>query len=237
MLGLLARVRAPIVMSNFLLFRETAKSRKFSGMTGKEAYHVYGESAMKAQVPLGSRMIWASEEVKKLAGSDAPNFDAIAFLEYTSSKSFLKFATFGNYDAKARSAGLEGQWLLASTTINENLEKGSSGPAMVEIFSIKAVGKNRSSNWLNAWQDVKREDGGVMVWQASADSQLIGAATKTPSLIVVTQFPDVESIANVMATDAAISLKNLVEGRLEDYLAYQAYPTDKYQGMLSQGVE
>lgn len=65
----------------------------------------------------------------------------------------------------------------------------------------------------------------------------MGYATKTPSMIVVTQFPDIESLQNVLATEAATTIENLASDRLEDYLVYQAYPTDKYQDMLSQGME
>ena len=237
MLGLLARPNAPVVMSNFLQFREKAKFRRFSGMTGEEAYSVYGESAIKAQSTMGSRMIWASENVEKIAGSGAPNFQAIAFLEYASPKSVLKFAIFADYDSRARSAGLEGQWLLASTTLEERVEKSSSGVAMVEVFSIKAVSKNRNPDWYDAWKEVKLQTGGVIVWEGSADSQLIGYAAKTPSMIAVTQFPDIESRQNILATEAATSIRNLAAERLEDYMAYQAYPTDKYQDMLSLGME
>lgn len=56
-------------------------------------------------------------------------------------------------------------------------------------------------------------------------------------MIVVTQFPDIESLQNVLATEAATTIENLASDRLEDYLVYQAYPTDKYQDMLSQGME
>ena len=95
--------------------------------------------------------------MQKIAGSGAPNFEAIAFLEYASPKSFLKFAIFGDYDSNARSAGLKGQWLLASTTLEESDNKSLVGVAIV--------------------------------WEGSADSQAMGYATKTPSMIVVTQLP------------------------------------------------
>ena len=237
MLGLLARPNAPVVMSNFIQFREKVKSRRFSGMTSKEAYSVYSESAMKAQSTMGSRMIWASEDIKKIAGSVAPNFQAIAFLEYASPKSFLKFALFGNHDSKARLAGLEGQWLLASTTLEESVEKNLSGVAMVEVFSIKSSSNNRNPDWFDTWKEVKLKNGGKVIWEGSANSQLMGYATKTPSIIVVTQFPDIESLQSVLATEAATIIKTLAADRLEDYLAYQAYPTDKYQDVLSQGAE
>jgi uncharacterized protein (DUF1330 family) len=233
LLGLLARPRAPLVMSNFLQFRDKAKFKRFSGMTGQEAYGVYAESAMVTQSTMGSRIIWASEDVKKIAGSDAPNFEAIAFLEYASPGAFLKFVVLGDYDSEARSAGLKGQWLLASSTIEESASKGLIGVALVEIFSIKGGKKGVTPDWFDAWKEVKLGNGGVIVWEGSADSQPIGYAAKTPSIIVVTQFPDLEALQNALATDEAAGIKNLVADRLEDYLAYQAYPTDKWQDMLS----
>lgn len=236
-LGLLARPNAPFVMSNFLHFRNKATSGRFSGMTGKEAYSVYAESAMMAQSTMGSRIIWASEDVKKIAGSGAPSFESIAFLEYAKPKTFLKFAIFGDYDSKARSAGLKGQWLLASTTIEECASKSLVGVAIVEIFSIKGGKKGENPDWFDAWKKVKLENEGVIVWEGSADNQPIGYATKTPSIIVVTQFSDLQALQSALASDEAANVKNLVADRLEDYLAYQAYPTDKWQDMLSQGVD
>ena len=233
-LSLLARPNAPVVMSNFLKFRTTAKSKRFAGMAGDEAYGVYSESALKAQSSMGSRIIWASENVQKIIGSGAPNFDAIAFLEYASPKSFLKFALLGKYDSSARAAGLKGQWLLASTTVEEGDNKSLAGVAMVEIFSIKALKKSEKPDWFNAWKEVKIKNGGAIVWEGCADTQPIGFATKTPSTISVTQFPDSESLQNALATKAAATIKNLAAERLDDYLAYQAYPTDKWKTMLSQ---
>jgi uncharacterized protein (DUF1330 family) len=235
--GLLARPNAPFVMANLLQFREKAKSKRFAGMTGKEAYDVYGESAMKAQGAMGSRMIWASEDVQKIAGSDAPNFEAIAFLEYASPKSFLNFLLFKDHDSSARFAGLKGQWLLASTTLEESDDKGLVGVALVELFSIKAAKRREDPDWFDTWKDVKLENGGTTTWEGSADSQLMGSATKTPSKIVVTQFPDIGSLQNGLATEAASTIKDLAADRLEDYLAYQAYPTNKWRDLLAKGTE
>ncbi len=232
-LGLLARPNAPMVMANFLHFREQAKFSRFSGMTGKEAYNVYAESAMKKQSTMGSRIIWASEEVESIVGPDAPIFDAIGFLEYASPRSFLKYMLGGKFDGQARSAGLEGQWLLASTTIEGKSESSGGGIALIELFSGKDIIKKKSPEWLVNWHEIKGNHGGESVWVGNVDSQPIGYAAKRPSRIVVTQFPDVESLENLLSTAEANTLKELSVKGLDDYLAYQARPSRGWQAMLS----
>ncbi len=116
-------------------------------------------------------------------------------------------------------------------------------PARIMTFaSPKNLGQWLKVNYATEsklWVKIFKIKTGIpsVTWEGSADSQPIGYAAKTPSMIVVTRSPDIESLKNVLATEAANTIKNLAADRLEDYLAYQAYPTDKYQDMLSQRVE
>ena len=75
--GVLARRNEPMVMANFIKFKDQATGR-YRGMSGQEAYAIYAESAMIAQGAMGSRMIWAGHVEERIAGSHAPDFSLIA---------------------------------------------------------------------------------------------------------------------------------------------------------------
>ena len=49
----------------------------------------------------------------------------------------------------------------------------------------------------------------------------------------MSRFPELESLESVLATDAARAIKDLAPDRLDDYLAYQAYPTSRWQDLSS----
>ena len=69
----------------------------------------------------------------------APNFQTIGFLKYASPKAFLRFVTKGESHTKARSAGLEGQWLIVSTTLKANPLPNSSGEGRLLVEFLGGV--------------------------------------------------------------------------------------------------
>jgi uncharacterized protein (DUF1330 family) len=128
------------VMVNMLVFKEMAEGEGFEGLTGREAYGLYAEGLREAQMAIDSRLIWAGSVQAQVVGSSDPIFQSMALLEYASPSAFLGFATEPGENPEARSAGLEGQWLIPSTTLGEG-DAGSepTGSAPEELPGIDAL--------------------------------------------------------------------------------------------------
>jgi hypothetical protein len=109
----------PFVMANLLVFKDMATGEGFEGLTGAEAYQIYVDGLADAQASIGSRPIWAGAVRNQVVGSSEPVFDTLALLEYASPFAFFLFAATGGEAPEARSAGLLGQWLVASTSLEE----------------------------------------------------------------------------------------------------------------------
>jgi uncharacterized protein (DUF1330 family) len=121
-LPLLLRPFEPFVMGNLLVFKDMATGEGFEGLSGTEAYQIYAEAIAELQASLGSRLIWAGAVRDQVVGSSDPVFQSLALLEYASPPAFLQFALLTQdlqEATAARSAGLLGQWLVASTSLEE----------------------------------------------------------------------------------------------------------------------
>lgn len=128
----------PLVAVNALIFKEWATGDKFKGLTGREAYSLYGEGLVEVQTSLETRSIWVGRVENQIEGSSDAIFDKFALIAYRSANSFLTYMARGAGDAPdARSAGLLGQWLICSTTFNEP-ELQSSTPSMSSTLPAKA---------------------------------------------------------------------------------------------------
>lgn len=128
----------PLVAVNALKFKEWATGDKFKGLTGREAYSLYGEGLVEVQTSLETRSIWVGRVENQIEGSSDAIFDKFALIAYRSANSFLTYMARGAGDAPdARSAGLLGQWLICSTTFNEP-ELQSSTPSMSSTLPAKA---------------------------------------------------------------------------------------------------
>ena len=128
----------PLVAVNALKFKEWATGNKFKGLTGREAYSLYGEGLVEVQTSLETRSIWVGRVENQIEGSSDAIFDKFALIAYRSANSFLTYMARGAGDAPdARSAGLLGQWLICSTTFNEP-ELQSSTPSMSSTLPAKA---------------------------------------------------------------------------------------------------
>lgn len=128
----------PLVAVNALKFKEWATGDKFKGLTGREAYSLYGEGLVEVQTSLETRSIWVGRVENQIEGSSDAIFDKFALIAYRSANSFLTYMARGAGDAPdARRAGLLGQWLICSTTFNEP-ELQSSTPSMSSTLPAKA---------------------------------------------------------------------------------------------------
>ena len=117
--SLLERPEEPFVMANMLVFKEAATGAGFEGLTGAEAYQIYVDGLVDAQAAIGSRFIWGGAVQAQVVGRSDPVFHSIGLLEYASPSAFLGFASKPGEAPEARTAGLRGQWLVASTTVVE----------------------------------------------------------------------------------------------------------------------
>jgi uncharacterized protein (DUF1330 family) len=107
----------PVVMLNLLRFKNRAAPPD-QDLTGEEAYMRYAADMTRYVVARGGRVIWTGRVDGQVIGDGADGFHVAALMEYPSRQVFVEIATspevakFGVH----RTAGLEGQWLLATTT-------------------------------------------------------------------------------------------------------------------------
>lgn len=107
----------PVVMLNLLRFKDRA-SEPDADLTGEQAYMRYAADMTRYVTARGGRVIWTGRIDGQVIGTNAEGFHVAALMEYPSRQAFVEIATspevakFGVH----RTAGLEGQWLLATTT-------------------------------------------------------------------------------------------------------------------------
>jgi uncharacterized protein (DUF1330 family) len=107
----------PVVMLNLLQFKPTA-TEPDEGMSGEQAYERYANEMTRFVESRGGRIIWSGHVDGQVIGGGAEGFHMAALVEYPSRRAFVeiamspKVAEIGVH----RAAGLEGQWLLATTT-------------------------------------------------------------------------------------------------------------------------
>jgi uncharacterized protein (DUF1330 family) len=107
----------PVVMVNLLRYKPAADS-PHTGKSGEEAYNAYGEAMVPFVLSKGGRLIWAGKVTSQVIGTGGEEFHTVAIMEYPSRKAFVEIA-MDPYVARIgehRAAGLEMQWLLATTT-------------------------------------------------------------------------------------------------------------------------
>jgi len=107
----------PVVMLNLLRFKDRA-TEPDEGLTGEEAYQCYADDMTRLVASRGGRVIWSGRVDSQVIGDGAEGYHMAALVEYPSRKAFVEIAMSPEV-AKIgvhRAAGLEGQWLLATTT-------------------------------------------------------------------------------------------------------------------------
>jgi uncharacterized protein (DUF1330 family) len=107
----------PVVMVNLLRFKACADAPDV-GVSGEEAFRRYGDPMTAFVESKGGRVIWVGRIDSQVIGDGGDAFHMVAIVEYPSRRAFLEIASDPHVQAIAvhRSAGLEGQWLLAATT-------------------------------------------------------------------------------------------------------------------------
>jgi uncharacterized protein (DUF1330 family) len=107
----------PVVMLNLLRLKERA-SEPDEGLTGEEAYQRYATAMRDLVERRGGRFLWMGRVDGQVIGEGAEGFQVAALVEYPSRRVFVEIATSPEVAAIGvhRAAGLEGQWLLATTT-------------------------------------------------------------------------------------------------------------------------
>jgi uncharacterized protein (DUF1330 family) len=106
----------PVVMLNLLKFKAQADS---GGESGRASYERYATAMRKVVEGQGGRFLWTGYvDSVVIGGAEADGFHAVGIVEYPSRKKFVEIATSREVQEMGadRAAGLESQWLLASTT-------------------------------------------------------------------------------------------------------------------------
>ena len=107
----------PVVMLNLLRFKPQADA-SHEGDTGLQAYNRYGTEMRKFVESKGGRFIWAGRVDSQVIGEGGEEFHVVALVEYPSRKAFAEIAQdpyVTENIGKHRAAGLEMQWLIATT--------------------------------------------------------------------------------------------------------------------------
>jgi uncharacterized protein (DUF1330 family) len=106
----------PVVMLNLLRFKARADAPD-EGIAGEEAYRRYAEPMRVFVESRGGRILWTGRVNSQVIDTGGEGFHLIALVEYPSRQAFLAIATDPHVQEIGvhRTAGLESQWLLAST--------------------------------------------------------------------------------------------------------------------------
>ena len=104
----------PVVMVNLLRFKPTADTGK---RTGEEAYRTYAEAMRGVVESAGGRFLWFGRVDSVVIGDADASFDMIGLVEYPSRQKFVEIAMSDRVReiGADRAAGLEMQWLIATT--------------------------------------------------------------------------------------------------------------------------
>lgn len=106
----------PIAMLNLLKFREKAvyDDGRDSGLTGREAYRLYGKAFQEIMGPQGVKVLYSGDVRGLLIGQGEDLWDAMALIQYPSTQVMLDMLRNEDYQRaqQHRAAGLEGQLLI-----------------------------------------------------------------------------------------------------------------------------
>ena len=108
----------PVVMLNLLKFKPRADAGA-GAMTGQEAYERYARAMRQVVESHGGRFLWAGQVDSLVIGDPgAGDFDVVGIVEYPSRQKFVEIATSDRVREIGvdRAAGLESQWLIATST-------------------------------------------------------------------------------------------------------------------------
>lgn len=106
----------PVVMVNLLRFKARADAPD-AGLAGVDAYALYGAPMRRIVEERGGRFLWMGRVDSFVIGASDVPFDAVALVEYPSRRVFVEIVNDPRVReiGAHRAAGLEGQWLIATT--------------------------------------------------------------------------------------------------------------------------
>jgi hypothetical protein len=216
----LIRPAEPFVMINLLAYREYAGG-DYQNLTGEEAYLIYAESAIKTLAATGSRLLWSGNVDQKITVGNAPEIHSIALLEYASPRVFFQYLTKGASNLKAREAGLLGQWLISSSTLDQSQEvdfESANHLVLVELWGGLKQIPELQAKWDQDRKGIYQAAGGKRIWYGQCDQHIIGQAAPEIECLDATWFPDREALEKVLVDpERAQHLPSL-----KPYLAYTA---------------
>ena len=108
----------PVVMVNVLRFKPRADG-KGSAESGEASYMRYAEKMRKVVESHGGRFVWMGRVDSVVIGDENETFNVIGLVEYPSRQKFVEimFSDAVREIGGDRSAGLESQWLIATTSV------------------------------------------------------------------------------------------------------------------------
>lgn len=106
-----------VVMLNLLRFKPRADSPD-EASSGEDAYRRYAEKMVPFVESKGGRVLWTGRVDSQVIGEGGEAFHMAALVEYPSRRAFVEIATdpYVQQIGLDRASGLDGQWLLATTT-------------------------------------------------------------------------------------------------------------------------
>lgn len=109
---------SPIVMVNLLRFKEQADGID-EGMSGAEAYAIYGQNIAPYLEGVGGKVLLAVACEESIIGPEAAEWDMAILVRYPSRQAFLKMITDPGYLAEHehRTAGLAETRLILSKLV------------------------------------------------------------------------------------------------------------------------
>lgn len=222
LLQALMRPNQPFVMINMLSFKSQATGH-CAHLNGEEAYAIYAQSVAEVQSPLGSRIIWSGQFQKKTIADNLPIFDTIGLLEYASPRTFLQANLKGESNIKARSAGLNGQWLIASKTLEEGKPpKSEDDVVLIELSGGMQYRTEDHIRWYEFRQSAYQDVGAKTLWHGRCDHHVLGTATPKIKDALVTWFPNPNALEQALS-DAQ---RNEQLHDIRPYLVYIASSVD-----------
>ncbi|PPR15398.1 MAG: hypothetical protein CFH33_01479 [Alphaproteobacteria bacterium MarineAlpha9_Bin3] len=108
----------PVIMLNLLKYLEKAKlGFGVDGLTGKEAYKVYGKEFAKFQPLYGGEPIWMGRSHNSIIGTD--DWDIVILVRYPKRKNFIGMFQDPKYKAIApiRAAALKDSRIIEMTQL------------------------------------------------------------------------------------------------------------------------
>ena len=114
----------PIMMLNFLRFREKAAYKDGREATGAEAYAAYGSETGPIFRRVGGEIIWRGKPELMVIGPKDKHWDMIFVARYPTAGAFLELVTDPDYRiaVKHRQAAVRDSRLICTTEFNEGAD-------------------------------------------------------------------------------------------------------------------